>query len=247
MAKQSLIRWKRSDYGNLQKAVNQFNKTIKELQSVESDLILPDPIKYKDVKSGITTRQELNRIIGSLQRFSNPSKQKAVKLDSDIQITSWEYTELKRERRRAERRLTGELAGLEATLGTGNKRINEIKGTIKSLNKLENVTGEEFQRIRERIKSQGVSDYDMKKAKQFQENFIKAFSNLKNKKGKKIRRKEIVEFAKSFTNPIDFWEAIKDSEFIELQEFYDEAEGLTSFNMGSDERYNFELKKLGLL
>lgn len=247
MAKQSLIRWKRSDYGSLQKAVNQFNKTIKELESVESDLILPDPIKYKDVKSGITTRQELNRIIGSLQRFSNPSKQKAVKLDSDIQITSWEYTELKRERRRAERRLTGELAGLEATLGTGNKRINEIKGTIKSLNKLENVTGEEFQRIRERIKSQGVSDYDMKKAKQFQENFIKAFSNLKNKKGKRIRRKEIVEFAKSFTNPIDFWEAIKESEFIELQEFYDEAEGLTSFSMGSDERYNFELKKLGLL
>lgn len=247
MAKQSLIRWKRSDYGSLQKAVNQFNKTIKELESVESDLILPDPIKYKDVKSGITTRQELNRIIGSLQRFSNPSKQKAVKLDSDIQITQWEYTELKRERRRAERRLTGELAGLEATLGTGNKRINEIKGTIKSLNKLENVTGEEFQRIRERIKSQGVSDYDMKKAKQFQENFIKAFSNLKNKKGKRIKRKEIVEFAKSFTNPIDFWEAIKESEFIELQEFYDEAEGLTSFNMGSDERYNFELKKLGLL
>ena len=247
MAKQSLIRWKRSDYGSLQKAINQFNKTIKELESVDSNLILPDPLKYKDVKSDITTRQELNRIIGSLQRFSNPLKQKAVKLDSDIQITSWEYTELKRERRRAERRLTGELAGLEATLGTGNKRINEIKGTIKSLNKLENVTGEEFQRIRGRIKSQGVSDYDMKKAKQFQENFIKAFRNLKTKKGKRIRRKEIVEFAKSFTNPIDFWEAIKDSEFIELQEFYDEAEGLSSFNMGSDERYNFELKKLGLL
>ena len=80
MSKQSLIRWKRSDYGSLQKAVNQFNKTIKELESIESDLVLPDPINYKNIKSGITTRRELNRIIGSLQRFSNPAKQKAVKL-----------------------------------------------------------------------------------------------------------------------------------------------------------------------
>lgn len=247
MAKQSMIRWKRSDYGNLQKAINRFNKTIKELESIESDLVLPDPVNYKNVKSGITTRGELNRIIGSLQRFSNPAKQKAVKLDSGIEITQWEYTELKRERRRAERRLTGELAGLEATLGTGNKRINEIKGTITSLNNLETVLGEEFNRIRKRIKLQGVSDYDMKKAKQFQDNFIKAFKNLKDKSGKRIKRKEIVEFAKSFSNPIDFWEAIKDSEFIELQEFYDEAEGLTSFRMGSDERYEYELGKLGLL
>lgn len=238
MAKQSMIRWNRSDYGKLSYAVRKFNENLRKLDSIESDLILPDPVDYKELKSGITTRQELNRLIGSLQRFSNPSKQKAVKLESGIEITSWEYTELKRERRRAERRMTGELAGLEATLGTGNKRINEISGTINSLYKLETVKGEEFNRIRKRIKYQGVNDYEVKRAMVFKERFIKTYETL--------GRKEIVEFAKSFKNPLEFWEAIKDSEFKNLEEWYDEAKGTVQFAMESDERYTYELSKLGL-
>lgn len=238
MAKQYNIKWNRSDIGKLSSAVRQFNKTIKKLESAESDLVLPDVVDYKEIKSGITTRQELNRMIGSLRRFTNPSKQKAVKLDSGIEITAWEYTELKAERRRAEKRLTGELFGLEATLGTGNKRINEIRGTIASLQKLETATGEDFKRIRERIKVQGTSDFNRKKAKTFQDNFIKAFKGM--------GRKEIVEYAQKFKDPEEFWNAIKDSGFSNLQEFYDESEGILRFSMDSDERYFYELEQLGL-
>lgn len=238
MAKQYNIKWNRSDIGKLSSAVRRFNKTIKKLESAESDLVLPDVVDYKEIKSGITTRQELNRMIGSLRRFSNPAKQKAIKLDSGIEITAWEYTELKAERRRAEKRLTGELFGLEATLGTGNKRINEIRGTIASLQKLETATGEDFKRIRERIKVQGTSDFNRKKAKTFQDNFIKAFKGM--------GRKEIVEYAQKFKDPEEFWNAIKDSGFSNLQEFYDESEGILRFSMDSDERYFYELEQLGL-
>ena len=238
MAKQYNIKWNRSDIGKLSSAVRQFNKTIKKLESAESDLVLPDVVDYKELKSGITTRQELNRLIGSLRRFTNPAKQKAIKLDSGIEITAWEYTELKAERRRAEKRLTGELFGLEATLGTGNKRINEIRGTIASLQKLETATGEDFKRIRERIKVQGTSDFNRKKAKTFQDNFIKAFKGM--------GRKEIVEYAQKFKDPEEFWNAIKDSGFSNLQEFYDESEGILRFSMDSDERYFYELEQLGL-
>lgn len=239
MAKQYNIRWSRADYGNLRKAINRFNKTVKELESAEGDLVLPDVVTYKDVKSKITTRQELNRIIGSLRRFSNPAKQKAVKLESGIEITAWEYTELKSERRRAERRLSRELAGLEATssFGTGNKRLNEIRSTIASMNRLES-SFSDFDRIRKRIKYQGASDFEFKKAKQFQDNFIKAF--------KEMGRKEIVEYAKKFSDPTEFWEAIKSSKFTEIQEFYDEAKGITQFAMEADDRYYMELSKLGL-
>jgi len=238
MAKQYNIKWNRSDIGKLSSAVSRFNKTIKKLESAESNLVLPDVVDYKELKSGITTRQELNRMIGSLRRFTNPAKQKAIKLDSGIEITAWEYTELKAERRRAEKRLTGELFGLEATLGTGNKRINEIRGTIASLQKLETATGEDFKRIRERIKVQGTSDFNRKKAKTFQDNFIKAFKGM--------GRKEIVEYAQKFKDPEEFWNAIKDSGFSNLQEFYDESEGILRFSMDSDERYFYELEQLGL-
>ena len=238
MAKQYNIKWNRSDIGKLSSAVSRFNKTIKKLENAESDLVLPEVVDYKELKSGITTRQELNRMIGSLRRFTNPAKQKAIKLDSGIEITAWEYTELKAERRRAEKRLTSELFGLEATLGTGNKRINEIRGTIASLQKLETATGEDFKRIRERIKVQGTSDFNRKKAKTFQDNFIKAFKGM--------GRKEIVEYAQKFKDPEEFWNAIKDSGFSNLQEFYDESEGILRFSMDSDERYFYELEQLGL-
>ena len=240
MAKQYMIKWKQTDYLSLGRAVSNFNKQVNKLKSSESDLILPDVVDYSEIKSGITTRKELNRIISSLRRFSNPSKQKAIKLDSGIEITAWEYTELKSERRRAERRLTGELSGLEAisSFGTGNTRINEIKSTLQSLYKLESMSGFEFNRIRKRIKLQGASDYEIKQAQRFKDNFIKEYKGL--------GRKEIVKFAESFNNPIEFWERIKGSSFAKMQEWYDEAKGTVQFAMESDERYEMELNKLGL-
>ena len=41
MAKQYNIKWNRSDIGKLSSAVSRFNKTIKKLESAESDLVLP--------------------------------------------------------------------------------------------------------------------------------------------------------------------------------------------------------------
>ena len=58
--------------------------------------------------------------------------------------------------------------------------------------------------------------------------------------------KEIVEYAQKFKDPEEFWNAIKNSGFSNLQEFYDESEGILRFSMDSDERYFYELEQLGL-
>ena len=63
------IRWSRSDSITLGKAVSNFNKTVQKLEQEESNLLLPDVISFKDLKSDITTRRELNRIIKSLKRL----------------------------------------------------------------------------------------------------------------------------------------------------------------------------------
>ena len=73
----------------------------------------------------------------------------------------------------------------------------------------------------------------------FQENFISAYE--------KFGRSEIVEFAKSFKNPEDFWEAIKDSELIDLKQRYDVEEGRMQLAMSKDDSYYSELQKLGIL
>ena len=47
----SNIRWKKSDYLTLGKAVANFNKQIKKLENEENKLYLPEPVKYADIKN----------------------------------------------------------------------------------------------------------------------------------------------------------------------------------------------------
>lgn len=229
------IRWSRSDYIKLGKAVSSFNKTVGNLSN--SGIVLPDLLNYNDLKSGITTRKELNRLIGSLKRFQNPMQQVGVSLEG-FEVTKWELNEVKRAKRRAERRLTGELAGIEAgSIGTGNVRANEIRATLESFEKFASGDLAQFKRISNSIMRQGRTDYEMSKALIFQKNFISAYE--------KMGRKEIVEFAKSFRNPQDFWEAIKNSEFTDLSLRYDVEEGMITIGeMSKDESYYYELNKL---
>lgn len=229
------IRWTKSDYIKLGKAVSSFNKTVGNLSN--SGIVLPDLLNYNDLKSGITTRKELNRLIGSLKKFQNPMQQVGVSLEG-FEVTKWELNEVKRAKRRAERRLTGELAGIEAgTIGTGNVRANEIKATLESFEKFASGDLAQFKRISNSIMKQGRTDYEMSKALIFQKNFISAYE--------KMGRKEIVEFAKSFRNPQDFWEAIKNSEFTDLSLRYDVEEGMITIGeMSKDESYYYELNKL---
>lgn len=70
MAKQYNIRWKQGDYIKLGKAVAEFNRKISEIQTEENKMYLPALEKYEWQKKNIKTRQEFNRVINSLKRFS---------------------------------------------------------------------------------------------------------------------------------------------------------------------------------
>lgn len=228
------IRWSRSDYIKLGKAVSSFNKTVGNLSN--SGIVLPDLLNYNDLKSGITTRKELNRLIGSLKRFQNPMQQVGVSLEG-FEVTKWELNEVKRAKARATRRLVGELAGLESrTIGTGNIRANEIKATLKSFEKFASGDIAQFKRISSSILKQGRTDYEFKKALIFQQNFITAYE--------KMGRKEVVEMAKMYKNPLDFWEAIQNSELTDIKLRYDVEEGRMSLAMSKDDSYYLEVQKL---
>lgn len=233
------IRWTKSDYISLGKAVASFNKSVANLSS--SGIVLPDLLKYKDLKSGITTRKELNRMISSLKRFQNPMEQVGVTLESGLEITKWELTEVKKARTRAVKRLSGELANIEGSvIGTGNVHKNEIKAMINSYKTVfEQQYASDFKRISGSILRQGKTDFDFKKATIFQQNFINAYTTM--------GRTEIVEFAKSFRDPEEFWKAIQNSGFIDIKERYDVEEGTMQLAMSKDESYYAELEKLGII
>lgn len=241
MAKQNPIKWSRKDFANLSNAIRQFNKEVQKVKNINPGVNVPELRNYKEVKSNIYTRRELNRTINSLKKFSEVKQQEITKTKGGLELTRWEKQEINKAKNRAERRLTKEMKTLEekASFGTGNTRLNEVRSTLESYKRLnqKDTTPEDYRRISKSILKQGVSDYEMKKASIFQKNFIKAYS--------KMGREKLVELAKSFKNPMDFWEFIKDSQFVDIGIRYDEAQGLIQFGeMSADENYIYELLKL---
>lgn len=232
----SKIRWSRSDYISLGKAVASFNKAIGRM--TDTGIIVPEMQSYSELKSSISTRQELNRIISSMKRFTNPMEQQGVKLESGLVITKWEQAEINKAQKRATRRMTGELAGIESSgFGTGISSANEIKSTIEMFDRIFKSTSlDQFRRRTSVLYDRGRTDYDMKKARIFQENFITAYE--------KMGRTAVVELAKSYKNPMKFWEFIKDSGLVDIQMRYDIEKGIVDTGSTPDESFMFELMNL---
>ena len=212
---QSEIRWKRGDYIKLGKAVSDFNKKINELQTEENKLYLPEKIEYKEAKENITTRSELNRIINSLRRFKREGAEELYTTEAGEQITKWERRELGIQSRIAQTRLRLELKELNKPLESGfsrvqmgSTRVREIEAQIKNLKQIENKKGYEFKRLKERIQNIGRSDYIMKKAMIYRENYLKEmekYSHFDN-------YDKLMTKLNSIQNPVSFYEYVSKNE-----------------------------------
>lgn len=209
------INWKRGDYISLGRAVSNFNKKIRELQAEENKLYLPDEINYKEAKENITTRKELNRLINSLRRFQRQGAEDLYTTQAGESMTKWERRELGIQSRIAQTRLQNELKTLNEPLDSGfsralmgSMRVREINAQIKNLKNIENVVGYEFNRLRDRLSRMGTSDYTMKKAIVFRENYLKEmekYSHFDN-------YEKLMKKLRSFTNPVSFFNFVSQNE-----------------------------------
>lgn len=212
---QSEIRWKRGDYIKLGRAVSEFNRKINKLQTEENKLYLPDTISYQNLKENITTRQELNRMVNSLRRFQREDATELYTTQAGEQMTKWERRELGIQTGIAKRRLNKELSKLNEPMESGYSRVqmgsmraNQIQAQMRRLNKLENLKGSEFKNLKKSIKTQGTSDFSMKRAITYRENYIremKKYSGFDN-------YDKFMEKLNSIKNPIDFYDFVSKNE-----------------------------------
>lgn len=211
----SQINWKRGDYISLGRAVSNFNKKIRELQAEENKLYLPDEINYKEAKENITTRKELNRLVNSLRRFQRQGEEDLYTTQAGESMTKWERRELGIQSRIAQIRLQNELKTLNEPTESGfsraqmgSMRVREINAQIKNLKNIEGAVGYEFNRLRERLSRMGTSDYTMKKAIVFRENYLKEmekYSHFDN-------YEKLMKKLRSFTNPVSFFNFVSQNE-----------------------------------
>lgn len=209
------INWRQGDFIKLGKAVADFNKKINRLQAEENKLYLPETINYKEAKENITTRRELNRLVNSLRRFQREGAEDLYTTQAGEEISRWERRELGIQSRIAQTRLRNELKTLNEPTESGfsraqmgSMRVAEINAQIKNLKNIEGAVGFAFNKLRDRLARQGTSDYTMKKAIVFRENYLKEmekYSHFDN-------YEKLMKKLRSFTNPISFFNFVSQNE-----------------------------------
>lgn len=223
---QSKIRWQQKDYLSLGRAVANFNKKINKLNKEEKKLYLPELKNYKDIKENIQTRQELNRVINSLKRFSKKGAEDLYTTRAGEQLTKWERGELGKQIKIAERGLKESAKALEIPMKSGyskaqmgSQEYREILANLRSLKNFELKKGGDFTRMKERIAKYGNLDYKMVKATIFRENFMEA---LKQSGAENFENFSLLEKKMNrIKNPINFYEFIKNSNvFMDIFDYY---------------------------
>lgn len=127
----------------------------------------------------------------------------------------------------------------------GSLQYRQIVARIRNLKTIEQKSGKEFMRLRERVRYYGNLDYNMVKATIYRENFMYALSFSENMEGYEM----LLSRLNRIKNPVNFYEIISKSDvFSDIFEYYKPGEGLIYGNFSSDqERFNLGLEQLGIV
>ena len=250
MAKQTRIQMSNEDFITLEKAVNKFNKKVRELERLTDDSsYLPETRNFKEVLKSFETRDEFNRIIKSLNNFSTQkSSGVRVTLETGQEISRWELTELNRARRRAYKNLMTEketILNERISIGIGDERLREINRQLEKVENVLKTNQRDFNRIKDQVFKYGSTDYYFKQDLLFQKNFLEAIKDLRYLENYDILLNEI----NKRKNPTDLWNWVKNSEILaDVFLWYDDEKGNRSYGAfaSNDQRLDRALEELGI-
>ena len=225
------IKWRNKDEAQLKRVVTNFNAKINRLIKKEPKAIeyLPQKISVKELKAKISTRQDFNRELKSIQRFSRKGVEQAVKASSGNVVTKWEKQEVARKvstinARRS--RLLKEELNTEATLkgvplgrkrgGMGEDTTAELRPKKFDFDKIK--AGREWELYKKSVDRQINSRYYDQLDSVYRNNYIKALENANIP-----NREEIINIINKI--PDDrFYRFASSDKTLELGFIYDEAE-----------------------
>lgn len=102
------IRYDKKLNTEINRIIRNFNQKISRLEKQEREL-LPTKITKKELKSSVTTRNELYRKLKELQRFSKRGAEDIITTRGGVKITKYELSNLKRRTATVRRNITREI------------------------------------------------------------------------------------------------------------------------------------------
>lgn len=191
MSKRYNIRWRAEDSAALQRAVKNFNAKITRLEKKDPRRAsaLPDRVTMKEMRDLISTRQDLNREINALKRFSAKGAETLVKApgnEYNVKITKWQKEEMTRRIGQINRKRAKRLEEIQKTeVQSGRKDVGYTRGQI-GMGKAEQISLEPMKPFTPKmsrtdikkkfinIRKESQTTYWRKKDLQLKENYIKS-------------------------------------------------------------------------
>jgi hypothetical protein len=193
------IRWKQSDKTDLQRAVRNFNAKIDYIRKTRPELaeFQPEKKSYKDIKQGITTRNDLKRELKSLQRYSKRGSENVVKNKYGLAITKYEKKEIEykvakiNRQRTKDRKKFGEMEVTTHGESTGLKRAEMGSQRMAQFNpkKFNFETqhgGMSWEKYVEVVEKQVKDSYSDELVDRYKENYLKGIENGLGEYGKEL-------------------------------------------------------------
>ena len=208
MPKKSTIRWRDKDVKELNRIVRNFNAKIKRVaeKNPQSEKFLPNKISVKALRGTIGTRQDFNRELNSLKRFSKRGAEKIQTLPSGLSLTQFEIKETKLKTRivnikRAFERKKLDIKETEGAMGQVSERgLQPKKFTL-------NKSAKEWEQFVASLEKEISSNFKAEQLEKYKENYINAL--IENLGGRGEELAEILKgvdaeklFKKSVSNPL---------------------------------------------
>lgn len=183
------IRYDKKLNQEINRTIRNFNQKIARLEKQEREL-LPSKITKKELKESVYTRQELQRKLKELQRFSKRGAEDIIETKGGVKLTKYELGNLKKDKARIKQKISREKNKLEKTKPKvfgkeqsatfsqmGDSEYLNLISRYKAINKdIEKLNIEEFKRYKKIINktktNKSYNDYI------FRENFFEMFNIL---------------------------------------------------------------------
>lgn len=224
MSKPYNIRWNPSDDAELRRVVKNFNAKISRLQkkNPQEAAALPERVTVKQLKTMISTRQDLNRELNALRRFSKRGAEQIITAPDNkynLKITKWQKEEMNRRagiiNRKRKIRLD-QVAGIE--LESRGEKLGYTKGAI-GMGKAEEI---ELSPIRAFTPAMSRKDLTKKYSMMLKESQSSYWHD------RELRMKEnYIKSLESNFNPADIKDIVDEIDAMDFREFRKifEAEG----------------------
>lgn len=208
-----MIRWREQDIKQITNLVRQFNAKITRIEKKfpEIESYLPERINKQMLMGKIETRQDYNRVVNSYKRFMRKGAEAPIMNKQGLQVTLWEKREMQIatatiNRKRSMQRKKADVSTEKGTMGS----IEKMNLLPKKFN-FESMGYEAFQKFKETVEKQIMSNYYKEKDELYKANYIKALENIFGKGNKlipivnKISSKRLVQlFYEDPNMQIDF-------------------------------------------